>query len=124
MKPKLIDNLFWAKDSKVYLNIKVENVVRYQIFRSLDPLEMIHTDSKIYNFKNGEVLEVTIDDFGTNMFFSRRFFKYDTYTHRFVELKFEEHDDYEEGEDVLLKHLGLVGLKYKSPALAFIESTI
>ncbi|MBQ9313508.1 MAG: hypothetical protein IJ220_00675 [Clostridia bacterium] len=111
MKPELLFNLFWAVGGKVYLKKKVKGVVRYQIYSSLNPLEIVLTNARTYHFEDGEVLEVTVEYLPFEDFYKRRFFQYDANANVFHELFFEEKDEYEEGEDVLLKHLGLVNEK-------------
>ncbi len=108
---KLIDGKFYARDRTVYLSKKPYGVRGYLIYSSLDPVILIDKHFDIYRFMNGEVLEAYTNEL--ERFFYKCVERSDG-SYKFERLYFEEYTEDEEGEDVLLKHLGLQGLRMEN----------
>lgn len=96
--------LFYSCGALINLSKKPEGVSRYIIYENIDSAEIVSTKKKVYVMENRQILEVQTTKLERFFFFYEDGF--------FSPLKVKEIDILE-GEDELLKHLGLLGLKYQ-----------
>lgn len=94
--------LFYSCGSLIKLSKKPVGVSRYIIYDSIEPLKIVETKKKVYNMKNRQILEVQTEKLERFFFFYEDGF--------FAPLKVKPIDILE-GEDELLKHFGLLGLR-------------
>ena len=94
--------LFYSCGALLNVSKKPEGVCRYIIYENIDDLKIVNTKKKVYIMKNRQILEVQTSKLERFFFFYEDGF--------FSPLKVKSIDILE-GEDELLKHLGLLGKK-------------
>ena len=103
----LIDHLFYADGSIVFLKRKAPGVVRHQVFKSLEPMVRRNCRGNFCHMQDGDVLEITTDLKNDGLTLERYFYMYDKEKNCYVKLNFPTIEEEMEGEFVLGKHLGL-----------------
>lgn len=90
---------FYSKGSVLEVSKKPTGVKRYIIYKEIEKPTIIPVKSKFFDMKNAEIFEVVTESL------ERKFFAFEC--GRFVQ-KFFKPVDILEGEQELLKHLGLL----------------
>lgn len=92
--------LFYSCGDFIKLSKKPEGVIRYIIYEDTDTFKPVKTKKKVYIMKNRQILEVQTVKLERFFFFYEDGF--------FTPFKVKTIDILE-GEDELLKHLGIIG---------------